>query len=206
MTPRHIFDDVMDPGIDLIPVTVEGEALLVPDYLRVEAVTRISLSGKLDPANLPASAAIIYDKDDDENQRNLYLTDEKGNIAFFDCMLVSTANTAAIRSAHPEYHSVGGKNASHKHMDAGHFGLSLGQHPSIAMEQDSTMNRYGIWRVFERYWKEMSEENSGNPVHIIGVFVEGDDDGTYSPFWCIREESSDGDGYEYIFTNDDEQW
>ena len=43
-------------------------------------------------------------------------------------------------AAHPEYKNVGGKNAEHKDMDAGHFGLQLGQHPSISMEQHFAMN------------------------------------------------------------------
>ena len=95
-------------------------------------------------------------------------------------------------SIHPEYHSVGGKRASHPDMDAGHFGISLGQHPSIAMEQDYRMNRFGVWRIFERYCKELLL--SGMKIHILGVFAE-EDEGTFSPFWCIREESDEGGSF-----------
>ena len=190
----HIFDDVMEPGIDLIEMRLNDTVWRIPDYLSVNGILRLSINDKVNPANLPPSTAIIYN-------RNLYLTDEKGKVAFIDCQLKKIENIKDIRKSHPEYHSVGGKNATHPNMDAGHFGLALGQHPSIAMEQNSTMNRYGIWRVFERYWSELSENE---PVHIIGVFTEGDDEGTYSPFWCIREEY-DGGVFEYVFTNDDEQ-
>ena len=69
------------------------------------------------------------------------------------------------------------------------------------MEQDRTMNRYGVWRIFERYWAELLDSDLS--VHLIGVFADGDG-GTYSPFWCIREEIDD-EVSEYVFTNDDMQ-
>lgn len=179
-----IFQDVMTPGVTL----VEVKGFWVPDYLTVDSVLRITLSDHLDPASLPPSTAIVY-------EQNLYLTDVAGNIAFINCHLVHTSPTAPIRNSHPESRSVS-KNGH----DAGHFGLALGQHPSIAMEQDRFMNRWGIWRIFERYWSECLTQNQS--VRIIGVFVEGED--TYSPFWCIHEEV-DGEVTEYIFTNDDTQ-
>lgn len=184
-----MFEDVMDPGIELIDVHGFG----IPDYLSIDTVLQISLSDHVDPSKLQPLTAYVYED-------NLYLTDEDGNIAFIDCWLRIVKNTGDIRRNHPEYHSVGGKNTRHENMDAGHFGLSLGQHPSIAMEQDSTMNRFGIWRSFERYWTELLD--AGKEVHIIGVFVEGED--TYSPFWCIHEEIDENIA-EYIMTNDDEQ-
>lgn len=70
------------------------------------------------------------------------------------------------------------------------------------MEQDSYMNRYGIWRSFERSWSK--ELKLGKTVHIIGVFVEGEDDDTYSTFWCIRAEAGH-EVNEYGLTNDDDQ-
>ena len=179
-----IFTDVMTPGVTL----VEVKGFMVPDYLTVDSVMHITLTDHLNPSFLPPSTAIIYD-------RNLYLTDASGNIAFIDCRLVHTSPTAPIRNSHSEYRSVS-KNGH----DAGHLGLSLGQHPSIAMEQDKHMNRWGLWRIFERYWGECLALDQS--VRIIGVFVEGEE--TYSPFWCIHEEV-DGDITEYVFSNDDSQ-
>ena len=78
-------------------------------------------------------------------------------------------------------------------------GLSLGQHPSIAMEQGSVMNRYGAWRDLERDWEALLRE--GHDVAVRGVFADGDG-GTYSPFWCIEEIVDGGEPFEYILTND----
>lgn len=180
----RIFQDVMGPGIDLII----SHGYMIPDNLVISNVQVITLSDHLDPTALPPSTAFVYND-------NLYLTDDTGNIAFIDCHLRDTSPTAPIRSSHPEYRKAGAQNK-----DAGHLGLSLGQHPSIAMEQDKFMNRWGIWRSFERTWSK--ELRDGVPVHIIGAFVEGVD--TYSPFWCIREEIR-SERNEYILTNDGEQ-
>ena len=190
----RIFEDVMEQGIDLKPVFLDGIQWMIPDYLCVKDTECIILDSKLQPDKLSPYTAYIYNE-------NLYLTDEKGNIAYINCLIKKTRDTYKIRREHPEYKSVGGAKALNSDMDAGHFGLALGQHPSIAMEQNKVMNRYGVWRVFERYLYDLSETES---VHLIGVFVEGDDEGTYSPFWCIREESN-GEYYEYIFSNDAEQ-
>ena len=38
---------------------------------------------------------------------------------------------------------------------------------------------------FEIDWNKLSSE--GHKVNVKAVFVEGDEEGTYSPFWCIRE-------------------
>lgn len=193
-----IFTDMMEPGVVLIP----SHGFMIPDYLTISSVRIITLDDHLNPAELDAFTAYVFND-------NLYLTDEKGNIAFIDCHLVHTTPTAQLRSSHPEYRKAGGANrgtGANKdtgvNRDAGHFGLSLGQHPSIAMEQDSYMNRYGIWRSFERSWSK--ELKLGKTVHIIGVFVEGEDADTYSPFWCIREEIDD-EVNEYVLTNDDDQ-
>lgn len=187
-----MFEGVMDPGVDLI--TVDGHD--IPDYLTCDTLLNITLDDHLGPSSLPSRTGIVYED-------NLYLTVDKGNIAFIDCRLRRITPTAPIRKAHAEYCLVGGGRATHEGMDAGHFGLALGQHPSIAMEQNSTMNRYGAWRILERYCIELLEE--GCESRIIGVFTEGDDDGTFAPFWCIREEVEGQDSWEYIFTNDDEQ-
>lgn len=90
-------------------------------------------------------------------------------------------------------------------MDAGHFGLALGQHPSIAMEQHKYINRYGAWREFEIDWNKLSRE--GHQVNVKAVFVKGDEEGTYSPFWCIREaiDGNEEGASEYVITNDDSQ-
>lgn len=180
----RIFEDVMEPGIDLI----ECQGYTIPDYLTIDHIQTISLSDQLNPAKLEPSTLYVYES-------SHYLTDSTGNIAFIDCELRYTSPTGVLRQKHPEYRMVS-KNGR----DAGHFGLSLGQHPSIAMEQDPYLNRYGIWRIFERYWAQILK--SGESVRIIGVFVEGED--TFSPFWCIREEVGE-EISEYIFTNDDEQ-
>jgi hypothetical protein len=187
-----VFQDVMDPGVELVPV---GD-YMIPDYLPCDSFVRITLDDRLDPTSLPARTGILYED-------NLYLTDAKGNVAFMDCRLRPTTPTAPIRAAHPEYRRVGGGRATHEHMDAGHFGLALGQHPSIAMEQDSSANRYGAWRVFERYCSGLLEE--GREVRIVGVFVEDAAAGTYAPFWCIHEEVDGEPSFEYVFTNDCEQ-
>ena len=49
-----IFDDVMDPGVTL----VEVKGFLVPDYLVIDAVMRISLTDRLDPSSLPPSTRV----------------------------------------------------------------------------------------------------------------------------------------------------
>lgn len=179
-----IFTDVMDPGVKLI----NSHGFMIPDYLTISNFQTIKLADHLNPAELQPSSAYVYDD-------NLYLTDATGNIAFIDAHLIYTTPTEPLRRSHPEYRKV----SKHGH-DAGHIGLSIGQHPSLAMEQDAYMNRFGIWRVFERYWNSVLKE--GREVRLIAVFVEGED--SFSPFWCIHEEI-DGVITEYIFTNDDEQ-
>lgn len=179
-----IFTDVMNPGVKLI----ECHGFFIPDYLEIRNVQTITINDHLNPARLYPFTAYVYNN-------NLYLTDAIGNIAFIDARLSYITPTAPLRRSHPEYRKV----SSHGH-DAGHIGLSLGQHPSIAMEQDSYMNRFGIWRMFERYWKRIL--NEGSTVRLIAVFADGEY--TYSPFWCIHEEI-DGNIEEYVFTNDDEQ-
>ena len=146
-----LFEDVMDPGVELMPV----EGHLIPDYLPCDSFVRIALDDRLDPTALPARTGILYED-------NLYLTDGEGNVAFIDCHLRPVSPTAPIRAGHPEYRKAGGRRAFHKNMDAGHFGLALGQHPSIAMEQDRTTNRYGAWRIFERYCAELLDEGRGS--------------------------------------------
>ncbi len=76
-------------------------------------------------------------------------------------------------------------------------------YPSIAMEQDRIMNRYGAWRSFERTWYDLSVD--GHSVNVKAVFVDTDSEGTYSPFWCIRETIDGDEVNEYILTNDGSQ-
>lgn len=192
-----IFEDIMSPGIILSNcIELSGSKKGYPDYLQIEQVVKLSLEDRLDPSNLSKKSAFIY-------HTNLYITDEKGNIAYFDCDMQHTDYAGQIRKEHPEYKSVGGKKALHSDMDAGHFGIALGQHPGIAMEQHKYTNRYGAWRKFEMGWDKLSAE--GHKVNVKAAFVEGDDDGTYSPFWCIRETIDDDEINEYVITNDDLQ-
>ena len=192
-----IFEDIMEPGIILSnSIELSGIKKYYPDYLQVDQVINLSLSDKLDPSNLPEKSALVYNT-------NLYITDDNGNIAYFDCDMQHIDNAAQIRNKHQEYKSVGGKEALHPEMDAGHFGLALGQHPSIAMEQHKHTNRYGAWRKFEMDWNKLSSEE--HKVNVKAVFAEGYEEGTYSPFWCIRETIDEDEINEYIITNDDLQ-
>lgn len=192
-----IFEDIMSPGIILSNcIKVSGIKKYYPDYLQVGQVINLSINDKLNPSNLPHNTALVYNT-------NLYITDENGNIAYFDCDMQHTDNAGQIRKQHREYKSVGGKEALYPDMDAGHFGIALGQHPSIAMEQHKYTNRYGAWRKFERDWNKLSSD--GHKVNIKAVFVEGDEEGTYSPFWCMREAIDEDEISEYVITNDDLQ-
>lgn len=192
-----LFEDVMDEGIVLSDnlIKVETTEKAYPDYLRAEKHIVLSIDSKVNPANLEANCAYTY-------HDSLYLTDEDGNIAYIDCELIFTSGTKAIKAKHPEYKLVGGKRALHDDMDAGHLGVQLGQHPSIAMEQHRYLNRYGVWRSYEQTWVQLLKE--GHSVNLKAVFTKGGE-GTYSDFWCIRE-TIDGDKYsEFILTNDDLQ-
>ncbi len=192
-----IFEDIMCPGVILSKCIELPECKkYYPDYLQVDQMINLSINDKIDPSNLPRNTALVY-------KTNLYITDDKGNIAYFDCDMQHTDNAGKIRSHHQEYKSVGGKDALHPDMDAGHFGISLGQHPSIAMEQHKYTNRYGAWRKFEIDWNKLSEE--GHEVNVKVLFTEGDEAGTYSPFWCIRETLDKEEVNEYVITNDDLQ-
>lgn len=195
--PETAFVGTMEPGVLLsgrlkLP---SGEVISIPDYLAVDGIRQIALSDKLDPSALPSRCAIVYDE-------NAYITDDNGNIAYIHCRMKLVSGTTEIRRSHREYQNVGGVRAVHEGMDAGHFGLSLGQHPSIAMEQDSLMNRFGAWRQLEKDWAELLRE--GHDVLVRGVFVDGDC-GTYAPFWCVEEIVDGGDPFEYILTNDASQ-
>ena len=194
--PDVIFEDAMFPGIILAKsISLATTSKRYPDYLEVKQTVWLELDDRINPSHLSVQCAYIYND-------NLYLTDKKGNIAYLDCEMRYTENATAIRKAHPEYKAVGGMKASHDDMDAGHFGVALGQHPSIAMEQDRVKNRYGTWRNFERSWYKLSK--AGHSVNIKAVFVDDSGEGTYSPFWCIRE-TIDGEYSDYNLTNDDSQ-
>jgi hypothetical protein len=195
--PKTVFTDIMDLGIMLVKqIRLASKRKQYPDYLEVKKVIRLELDSRIDPSKLTAKCAYIYND-------NLYVTDAIGNIAFIDCEMIHTDDAATIRQAHPEYKSVGGSNAKYEEMDAGHFGISLGQHPSIAVEQHRIMNRYGAWRNFERNWNKLSLE--GHSVNVKAVFVEDIGDSTFSPFWCIRETIDGSEMTEYTLTNDSGQ-
>lgn len=69
----------MSPGIILSNcIELSGSKKGYPDYLQIEQVVKLSLEDRLDPSNLSKKSAFIY-------HTNLYITDEKGNIAYFDC-------------------------------------------------------------------------------------------------------------------------
>ncbi|MCH5347954.1 MAG: hypothetical protein J1E40_01400 [Oscillospiraceae bacterium] len=192
-----LFEDVMDEGIQLSDDLIELETTkkAYPDYLKAEKHIVLSPDSKVNPAKLEANCAYIY-------HDSLYLTDEDGNIAYIDCELILTPNTKEIKEKHPEYKSVGGKNALHDDMDAGHFGVQLGQHPSIAMEQHRYLNRWGSWRSYELSWVDLLKE--GHNVNLKAVFTKSEE-GTYSDFWCVRETIDNDDYSEFILTNDEWQ-
>lgn len=192
-----IFEDIMSPGVILSNcIDLSGIKKYYPGYLLVDQVINLSLNDKVNPSNLPQNTVLVYNT-------NFYITDDNGNIAYFDCDMHHTDNAAQIRKQHQEYKSVGGKVALHPDMDAGHFGIAVGQHPSIALEQHKYTNRYGAWRRLERDWNKLSSE--GHKVNVKAVFTEGDEEGTYSPFWCIRETIDENEINEYVITNDDSQ-
>jgi predicted nuclease with TOPRIM domain len=196
--PQTAFTDAMSPGIVLSArqIRLATTRKRYPDYLEVKKIINMTIESKFNPSALPTNCAFVYND-------NLYVTDSKGNIAYIDCEMIHTDDAASIRKAHPEYKSVGGANANNDDMDAGHFGISLGQHPSIAMEQDRIMNRYGAWRKFEQDWDRLSKE--GHKVNVKAVFVEGGSNGTYSPFWSVQQTIDGNDVSEYNLTNDDTQ-
>ena len=191
------FCDNMDPGVILSNrlTLPSGATIAYPGYLEVGEVRLLSLEDRVDSAALPAQCALIYGD-------NAYITDDGGDVAYIHCRMRHVEGASNIRRKHPEYRTIGGRSAVHPGMDAGHFGLSLGQHPSLAMEQDSIMNRYGVWRELERDWDRLSRD--GHEVIVRGVFADSDG-GTYSPYWCIEEIIDDGDPFEYILTNDASQ-
>lgn len=192
-----LFSDIMGEGVVLSDdfIALETKQKAYPDYLVAEKRITLSADSKVDPSKLEANCAYTY-------HDSLYLTDEDGNIAYIDCDLVLTQNTQEIKKKHPEYKSVGGKRALHDDMDAGHFGVQLGQHPSIAMEQHRYLNRYGMWRSYEMTWVQLLKD--GCSVNLKAVFTKGEA-GTYSDFWCIRETIDNDEISEFVLTNDDEQ-
>jgi len=194
---KNIFEDIMSPGVVLSNCVELPECRkYYPDYLQVDQIIYLTIEDKLNPSNLPRNAALVY-------KTNLYITDVIGNIAYFDCDMQHINNAGKIRIQHKEYKFVGGKRVDHPDMDAGHFGISLGQHPSIAMEQHRHTNRYGVWRKFEMDWNKLSRE--GHEVNVKAVFVADEDGSTFSPFWCIRETIDKDVISEYVITNDDLQ-
>lgn len=116
-----IFEDIMSLGIVLSNcIELSSIKKYYPDYLQVDQLINLSLSDKLNPSNLPHNTALVYNT-------NLYITDESGNIAYFDCDMQHTDNAGQIRKQHQEFKSVGGKVALHPDMDAGHFGMAFSQ-------------------------------------------------------------------------------
>lgn len=192
---RTIFTDVMESGIRLVP----RKGALVPDYLGVADVQKISLDDHIDPTALKPENMYVYNG-------NKYLTDRNGNIAYTDMSMSVVDFAQAIRKSHNEYKRTGGKNALHSNMDAGHImAIKNGQHPSFTMEQERTTNRMGgAFRNFEMDMEKLSKEHK--TVRVFGVYSEGDSSsGTYSPFWTYRAEVDGELLYEAVFTNDSSQ-
>lgn len=88
---RLIFEDIMYPGVILSnSIELSGLKKYYPDYLQVDQVINLSLSDKLNSSNLPKKSALVYNT-------NLYITDENGNIAYFDCDMQHTDDAGQIR-------------------------------------------------------------------------------------------------------------
>lgn len=51
-----IFNDVMDPGIDLI----NNQGYMIPDYLTIDVIKTITLDDHLNPAKLDPYTLYIY--------------------------------------------------------------------------------------------------------------------------------------------------
>ncbi len=195
---KTLFTDTMEEGVSLSPKTIKtaNKTKPYPDYLTVKKSIKINITDKVNPIKLSPQTAYIY-------KNNVYLTDQKGNIAYIDCDMIYQPGATALKKGHGEYKLSGGENASEENMDAGHFCVQLDQHPSFSMEQHYHMNRYGSWRSFERQWVEWSK--AGHAVNVKGVFVDSFSAGTFSPFWCIQVEVDGKKENEYILTNDDRQ-
>jgi len=194
-----MFEDIMGDGIELSEATIATETMQkpYPDYLVVSQIVKLTLDSHVDPSSLLENCAYIY-KD------NIYVTDDHGNLAYIDCEMVLTKNAAAIKKAHPEYKRTGGRYDKNDGMDAGHFGVQLGQHPSISMAQDATMNRYGTWRTYEKDWIKLIK--GGSQINVKAVFVEDDSASTYSPFWCICETIDGVEGDSIALLNEADQF
>ena len=194
-----MFENIMGEEILLSDVVIitETKSKSYPDYLRISDVVRLTLDTRVEPDKLLCNCAYVYGN-------NLYVTDARGNLAYIDCEMVYTQNATDIKKKHPEYKRTGGRHAKHDNMDAGHLGVQLGQHPSISMEQDATMNRYGTWRTFERDWIKLLKE--GRHVNIKAVFVEDSADSSFSPFWCICETIDEAYVSEYTLLNEADQF
>jgi len=194
-----MFDGIMDEEIEQSVETVDTETMqkYYPNYLSISNVIKLTLDMYVDPSNLFSNCAYIYGD-------NLYITDENGNIAFIDCEMKYTPNATEIKRRHAEYKRTGGHYAKHDNMDAGHFGVQLGQHPSISMEQDAIMNRYGTWRTFEREWIKLLKE--GHQINVKAVFVDDGAESTYSSFWCICETIDGIEGDAYPLLNEADQF
>lgn len=194
-----MFDGILGESIELSETVIATETMqkAYPNYLCASSVIRLTLNSRVDPSKLMGNCAYVYGD-------NLYLTDSKGNLAYIDCEMVYTKDATSIKEEHREYKRTGGRYAKHDNMDAGHFGVQLGQHPSITMEQDATMNRNGTWRIFERGWLKLLKE--GHRLNVKAVFVEDDSEGTFSPFWCILETIDGIEGEAYSLLNEADQF
>ncbi len=194
-----MFEGIFDDGIPLSTSTITTETMdkHFPEYLKVDSVIHLTLDARVDPTSLRRNCAYVYGD-------NLYLSDRNGNLAYIDCEMVFTANATEIKRMHPEYKRTGGRYASSPNTDAGHLGVQLGQHPSITLAQDATMNRYGSWRTFEKNWLKLIKD--GHKVNIKAVFVEDQSGGAFSPFWCICETIDGIEEESYALLNDAEQY
>jgi len=194
-----MFEDIMGEAIELSDATITTATAQkhYPNYLCISNIIKLTLSSRVDPSNLLSNCAYIYGD-------NIYITDDNGNLAYTDCEMVYTENATSIKKVHPEYKRAGGRFAKHDNMDAGHLGVQLGQHPSIAMEQDATMNRYGTWRAFEKDWLNLVKD--GHEVNVKAVFVDDTPGSTFSPFWCICETIDGVENGSYALLNEADQF
>ena len=194
-----MFEDIMGDGIELSELTIKTETMNkpYPCYLNVFNIVVLTLDSYVDSCNLLGNTAFVYGD-------NLYVTDDNGNLAYTDCEMVYTQNATELKKKHPEYKRTGGRYVKHNNMDAGHLGVQLGQHPSISLEQDATMNRYGSWRTFERNWLKLLKQ--GHHINVKAVFVEDTSDSTFSPFWCICETIDELESNSYALLNEANQF
>ena len=194
---KREFEDGIVGGIEMSRETVRTRTMekRYPSYLTVdnrENPVVLRTSDRLDPTKLrPRCAYVYYD--------TLYVTDDRGNIAYMDAELRQVRQPCRLRDISAQ-RRVGGAAAYHESMDAGHlYAVSLGCHPSMVVEQSISFNSYrggksesrecwqnGMFRDLEQDWA--MQVRRGDSVNIKAVYTESRDGqpGTYSPEWCYQ--------------------